>query len=141
MGSASKGWARHGGSRAATGAAIGVGVDMTVNAGVALMQRSAFEQDIRDSLDATRMEWEDRLLPELERVQSIWYDHALSVMTLNKPPETDPTSNSALVAETSTTNTNPNEPPESATASATIIAAAEMPPSSSDNETLPEPED
>jgi len=61
---------------AAAGAAIGLGVDMSVNAGVALMQSSAFEKDVRDSLDATVLEWEERLLPELERVQGIWFDHA-----------------------------------------------------------------
>mmetsp|Transcript_20033 Transcript_20033/g.28375 ORF Transcript_20033/g.28375 Transcript_20033/m.28375 type:complete len:475 (-) Transcript_20033:56-1480(-) len=67
---------------AAAGAAIGLGVDMSVNAGVALMQSSAFEKDVRDSLDATVLEWEERLLPELERVQGIWFDHAEGLLQL-----------------------------------------------------------
>lgn len=44
---------------AAAGAAIGLTVDLTVNAGVALLCRSDFEKDVQDSLDATRLEWEE----------------------------------------------------------------------------------
>lgn len=58
---------------AAAGAAVGIGVDMTVNAGVALMQRSAFETDLKDSLDVTVKEWQDRLFPEMDEVQEIWF--------------------------------------------------------------------
>jgi hypothetical protein len=68
---------------AAIGAAIGLTVDMTVNAGVALMQRSSFEQDVKDSLDATILEWEENLFPELERIHGIWFDHAESVLDMN----------------------------------------------------------
>eukprot|EP00978_Attheya_sp_CCMP212_P003515 scaffold7251_cov43-Attheya_sp.AAC.1 len=65
---------------AAAGAAFGIGVDMTVNAGIAMMQRPALQADIHDSLDATLLEWEERLLPELERVHTLWFDHAESLL-------------------------------------------------------------
>ena len=61
---------------AAAGAAIGLGVDMTVNAGVALVSKPAFEKDVQESLGAMCLEWEERLLPELERCQNIWFGHA-----------------------------------------------------------------
>ena len=65
---------------AVAGAAVGIGLDMLVNAGVSLMQRPALEQDIREALDATLSEWEECLAPELDRVQSIWFDHAAVVL-------------------------------------------------------------
>ena len=61
---------------AAAGAAIGLGVDMTVNAGVALVSKPSFEIDVKESLGAMCLEWEERLLPELERCQNIWFGHA-----------------------------------------------------------------
>lgn len=73
----------------AAGAAIGLGIDMTVNAGVTLMQRPALEQDVRDSLDATVLEWEERLLPELERVQGIWFDQAAALIFVNDDVESE----------------------------------------------------
>lgn len=72
---------------AAVGAAIGITVDMTVNAGVALMQRSSFEHDVKQSLDATILEWEENLFPEVERIHGIWFDHAESVLDMkNRVP-------------------------------------------------------
>jgi len=66
---------------AAIGAAIGLGVDVAVNAGVALMQRSAFEKDVEEGLFATATEWEENIfLPELEKIQDLWFDQALSVL-------------------------------------------------------------
>ena len=61
---------------AAAGAAIGLGVDVTVNAGVALVTKPLFERDVQESLGAMCLEWEERLLPELERCQDIWFGHA-----------------------------------------------------------------
>lgn len=61
---------------AAAGAAIGLGVDMTVNAGVGLLSKPALETDVQVSLQEMRLQWEDRLVPELERCQSIWFGHA-----------------------------------------------------------------
>lgn len=61
---------------AAAGAAIGLGVDVTVNAGVALVSKPAFEKDVQESLRAMCLEWEERLLQELERCQNIWFGHA-----------------------------------------------------------------
>lgn len=58
----------------AMGAAIGVGMDMALNKGVSLMQRSAFENDVRESLDETLLEWQERMLPEVDRiVQDEWF--------------------------------------------------------------------
>jgi hypothetical protein len=69
---------------ALAGAAVGIGMDMTVNAGVALMQRSTFERDVEESLDATLLEWEDRLLPEVERVvRDIWFGQAEAMLVEN----------------------------------------------------------
>lgn len=65
---------------AVAGAAVGVGIDLTLNAGVALIQRPALEQDIRQALEATIQEWEERLTPEVERAQSTWFDHATSIL-------------------------------------------------------------
>ncbi|KAG7358947.1 hypothetical protein IV203_015536 [Nitzschia inconspicua] len=65
----------------AMGAAIGVGMDMAVNKGVSLMQRSAFVKDVRESLDATQLEWEERMLPEVDRVvQEEWFGHLESML-------------------------------------------------------------
>ena len=61
---------------AVTGAAVGVGVDIGVNKGLSLLQRNALVKDIHECLDATQLEWEECLLLELMRVQSIWYEHA-----------------------------------------------------------------
>lgn len=61
---------------AAAGAAIGLGVDMTVNAGVGLLSKPALETDVQVSLQEMRLQWEDRLVPELERCQIIWFGHA-----------------------------------------------------------------
>jgi hypothetical protein len=67
----------------AMGAAIGVGMDMAVNKGVSLMQRSAFEKDVRESLDATLLEWEERMLPEVNRVvQEEWFGQLESMIQL-----------------------------------------------------------
>ena len=65
---------------AAAGAAIGIAVDMTMNAGVALMQRSKLEVDVQESLDATRQEWQEKQLAELERVQDVWYEYAEALL-------------------------------------------------------------
>jgi len=73
---------------AAAGAAIGLGVDLTVNAGVALIHRSAFERDVNDSLQATCVEWEERLLPELDRVQDVWFGHAEALLHSTAPTST-----------------------------------------------------
>lgn len=57
----------------AMGAAVGVGMDMALNKGVSLMQRSTFEKDVRESLHATLLEWQERMLPEVDRVvQEEW---------------------------------------------------------------------
>ena len=61
---------------AAAGAALGLGVDVAVNAGVALMQRPVFVADVQAVLEATALEWEERLLPELERVEGVWFGSA-----------------------------------------------------------------
>lgn len=53
---------------AGLGAAVGVAMDMAVNQGISLMQRSAFEEDVLQSLNATFLEWEGRILPEINRV-------------------------------------------------------------------------
>jgi hypothetical protein len=59
---------------AGIGAAIGIGIDMAMNAGVSLIQRDAFEKDVQESLDATLLEWEERILPEVDRiVQDVWF--------------------------------------------------------------------
>lgn len=80
---------------ATVGAAVGIGVDVAVNAGVALMQRSALEKDVHESLDATLMEWEERLRPELDRVQSVWYGHAVGLLQIETQPDDDDNDDSA----------------------------------------------
>jgi hypothetical protein len=57
-----------------------LGVDMTVSTGVSLMQRPSFEADVHAALDGTLHAWEDKLLPELERVQGVWFDRAISTL-------------------------------------------------------------
>ena len=49
---------------------------MAVNAGVALMERPVFVADVQAVLEATALEWEERLLPELERVEGVWFGSA-----------------------------------------------------------------
>lgn len=83
---ATAGAAAGGALGATVGAAVGIGVDVAVNAGVALMQRSALEQDVRESLDATLMEWEERLRPELDRAQSVWFGHAEDLLRVDTTP-------------------------------------------------------
>lgn len=66
---------------AGMGAVIGIGMDMAVNQGVSLLQRPAFENDVRESLDATLLEWEERLLPEIDRVvQDQWFGQLDAVL-------------------------------------------------------------
>ena len=65
---------------AVAGAAAGVGVDVTLNAGVSLLQRPKLEQDIRQALEATLLEWEERLAPEVESALSTWFDHAAAIL-------------------------------------------------------------
>jgi hypothetical protein len=62
------------------GAALGVGVDMGVNAGISLLHRGTLEEDLHDSIDATLLEWEERLWPELLQVQTMWYSHAKDIL-------------------------------------------------------------
>ena len=38
-----------------------------------MLQRPALERDVRESLEATAMEWEERLQAELGRVQDVWF--------------------------------------------------------------------
>lgn len=90
---------------AAAGAAVGIGLDMTVNAGVALLQRGPLEQDVREALEATVLEWEERLQPELDRVSSVWFDHAVAALAIdskdssNGPGRTMPSSNEPKLAD------------------------------------------
>ena len=53
---------------------------MTVSTGVALMQRPSFEADVHTALDETARSWEEKLLPELERVQGVWFDRAINTL-------------------------------------------------------------
>lgn len=73
---------------AVMGAAVGVTVDMTINAGVALMQKGSLEQDVKDAMDVTLLEWEENLWPELAKTQSVWFDRADAVLGAK---ETSPT--------------------------------------------------
>ena len=77
-----------GAAAAVTGAAVGIGIDATVNAGVALMQRPALEKDIHQAIDATRLEWENRLQLEIDRVHAVWFDHAISTLTTPESGDT-----------------------------------------------------
>jgi hypothetical protein len=68
----------------AIGAAIGIGMDMAVNKGVSLMQRSAFENDVRESLDATILEWEELMLVEVDHVvQKEWFGQLELMLQIN----------------------------------------------------------
>jgi len=59
---------------AGLGATVGIAMDMAVNKGISLMQRSAFEEDIQQALNVTLLEWEGRILPEISRVvQEEWF--------------------------------------------------------------------
>jgi len=80
---------------AAFGAAIGLGVDVMANAGVALVQRSSFEEDVEKSLDATIREWENNLFPEMERIHRIWFDHAESLLDVSSSASSNISSTSA----------------------------------------------
>jgi hypothetical protein len=66
---------------AVAGAALGVGVDMGVNAGISLLHRGTLEKDLHESIDATLLEWEERLGPELLQVQTVWFRHAKDILT------------------------------------------------------------
>jgi hypothetical protein len=69
---------------AGMGAAIGIGMDMAVNKGISLMQRSAFEADVQESLDATILEWEAKILPEVDRlVQEDWFGQLQAMLQAN----------------------------------------------------------
>ncbi len=65
---------------AAAGAMLGLGVDMTAGLALSLMQRPSFEADVHVALDGTLQAWEEKLLPELERVQHVWFDRALDTL-------------------------------------------------------------
>lgn len=62
------------------GAAAGLGVDYTINAGVELMNRDAFVEDMKEALGATRHQWKQQLLAELNRVVSVWLDDTIQLL-------------------------------------------------------------
>lgn len=62
------------------GAVAGLGIDYTINAGVELMNRDAFVQDMHEALDATQLQWKQNLLAELERVVSVWLDDSIQLI-------------------------------------------------------------
>lgn len=64
----------------AAGAMLGLGVDFGVQTGLALMQRPSFEADVHTALESTVQNWEEKLLPEIERVQSVWFERATDTL-------------------------------------------------------------
>jgi hypothetical protein len=67
---------------AGMGAAIGIGMDMAVNKSISLLQQSTFEKDVQESLDATMLEWEEKILPEVDSfVQEEWFQQLQTIVT------------------------------------------------------------
>eukprot|EP00529_Nitzschia_sp_RCC80_P016037 CAMPEP_0113464520 /NCGR_PEP_ID=MMETSP0014_2-20120614/13244_1 /TAXON_ID=2857 /ORGANISM="Nitzschia sp." /LENGTH=671 /DNA_ID=CAMNT_0000356605 /DNA_START=17 /DNA_END=2032 /DNA_ORIENTATION=+ /assembly_acc=CAM_ASM_000159 len=104
------------------GALVGVAVDMTLNKGLELIQRDNFVNDVHESLDATQLEWEERIIPELDRtIDESWFQpievslqkqQAMIVDRINNTSSTNSSTSSntkdhqsELKSETTTTTT------------------------------------
>eukprot|EP00755_Sulcionema_specki_P023208 Sspe_Gene.1487::Locus_489_Transcript_1_1_Confidence_1.000_Length_2063::g.1487::m.1487 len=65
---------------AVLGAGVGVGVDMMLNKGAELMQRSDFERDVREAVAATQLEWEEKAAAELRRIVDVWVSDTIQLL-------------------------------------------------------------
>lgn len=62
------------------GATVGVGIDWSVNKGIALMQRGAFVDDVEAVVAATEDEYTRCLERELHRAVGVWVDDAVQLL-------------------------------------------------------------
>lgn len=65
---------------ALVGAALGVGIDWSVNKGIALMQRGEFVADVEAVVDATQQEYAKCLEHEMHRAVGVWLDDAQNLL-------------------------------------------------------------
>lgn len=62
------------------GAAMGIGIDYTTNAGIELMQREEFVKDVKNMVNATKKEYIMCLERELHRVAGVWIEDAMQIL-------------------------------------------------------------
>ena len=62
------------------GAAVGIGIDYTTNAGIELLQREEFLTDVRGMVEATRKDYLLCLESELHRVAAVWIDDVIQIL-------------------------------------------------------------
>ena len=62
------------------GAAMGIGIDYTTNAGIELMQREEFVKDVKNMVNATKKEYIMCLDRELHRVAGVWIEDAMQIL-------------------------------------------------------------
>ncbi|KNC81525.1 hypothetical protein SARC_06152 [Sphaeroforma arctica JP610] len=68
---------------AVAGAVMGLGADYSINAGVELLQRESFEQEMREGLRETRDTWEELFNEELQRVLDVWMSDTVLLMSMH----------------------------------------------------------
>ena len=62
------------------GAAIGIGIDYTTNAGIELMQRDEFLKDVKGMVNATKREYIMCLEQELHRAAGVWIEDVIQIL-------------------------------------------------------------
>ena len=62
------------------GAAVGIGIDYTTNAGIELMQRKDFVGDVKNMVNATTKEYAMCLEQELHRVADVWVEDVMQIL-------------------------------------------------------------
>ena len=62
------------------GAALGIGIDYTANAGIELMHREDFLNDVNSMIDATKKEYTYCLETELHRVANVWLEDVMHIL-------------------------------------------------------------
>ena len=62
------------------GAALGIGIDYTTNAGIELMQREEFVKDVKGMVNATKKEYLMCLEKELHRAAGVWIEDVMQIL-------------------------------------------------------------
>ena len=62
------------------GAALGIGIDYTTNAGIELMQREEFVKDVKGMVNATKKEYTMCLEKELHRAAGVWIEDVMQIL-------------------------------------------------------------
>jgi hypothetical protein len=62
------------------GGAAGLGIDYAINEGTELTQRTGFETQVGEAVDATRSEWRERMVAALTEAVHAWYGDSVQLL-------------------------------------------------------------